>query len=135
MGPLICFEVIFPGSVVDKNDRSEWFLNLTNDAWYGNSAGPHQHLVQARFRSVEEGLPLVRSANTGISAAVDGYGRVLAFLGLGERGVLDTGLPVSLVKGTFYGKYGEVPILFGMGLIFALALLGGRRRIKDGPSS
>ena len=135
VGPLICFEVIFPGSVVDKNDRPEWFLNLTNDAWYGHSAGPHQHLVQARFRSVEEGLPLVRSANTGISAAVDGYGRVLAFLGLGERGVLDTGLPVALVEGTVYGKYGDAPVLFGMGLILGLALLGGRRRVRNDPSS
>ena len=128
VGPLICFEVIFPGSVVDKTKRPQWLLNLTNDAWYGNSTGPYQHLVQARFRSVEEGLPLIRAANTGISAAVDAYGRVVTSLGLGERGVLDTGLPVALVGGTFYGKYGNVPVLFAVGLIFAIALVGGTRR-------
>ncbi|PPR38256.1 MAG: hypothetical protein CFH35_01175, partial [Alphaproteobacteria bacterium MarineAlpha9_Bin5] len=128
VGPLICFEVIFPGSVVDKTKRPQWLLNLTNDAWYGNSTGPYQHLVQARFRSVEEGLPLIRAANTGISAAVDAYGRVVTSLGLGERGVLDTGLPVALVGGTFYGKYGNFPVLFAVGLIFAIALVGGTRR-------
>ena len=134
MGALICFEAIFPGAVVDKRDRPEWLLNLTNDAWYGNSAGPYQHLVQARFRSVEEGLPLMRSANTGISAAIDGYGRVLASLELGERGILDTGLPAALVGGTFYGKYGDTPVLFGMGLIFVLALLGRRRGARGNTS-
>ena len=128
VGPLICFEVIFPGSVVDKTKRPQWLLNLTNDAWYGNSTGPYQHLVQARFRSVEEGLPLIRAANTGISAAVDAYGRVVTSLGLGERGVLDTGLPVALVGGTFYGKHGNFPVLCAMGLIFAIALVGGTRR-------
>jgi len=114
--------------VVDKTKRPQWLLNLTNDAWYGNSTGPYQHLVQARFRSVEEGLPLIRAANTGISAAVDAYGRVVTSLGLGERGVLDTGLPVALVGGTFYGKYGNFPVLFAVGLIFAIALVGGTRR-------
>ena len=120
VGPLICFEVIFPGVIADKNRRPEWFLNLTNDAWYGHTAGPYQHLVQAQFRAVEEGLPLVRVANTGISATIDAYGRIVKFLALGERGVIDTGLPDKISKGTYYSSYGNVPVISLVSLVIGI---------------
>ena len=120
VGPLICFEVIFPGVIADKNRRPEWFLNVTNDAWYGHTAGPYQHLVQAQFRAVEEGLPLVRVANTGISATIDAYGRIVKFLALGERGVIDTGLPDKISKGTYYSSYGNVPVISLVSLVIGI---------------
>jgi apolipoprotein N-acyltransferase len=94
IGPLICYEAIFPGQVVDEADRPLLLVNITNDAWFGDSAGPRQHLAAARLRSVEEGLPMLRAANTGISAVIDAQGRVTARLGLDRRGVL-----VALVPG------------------------------------
>ena len=84
--PLICYEIIFPDDVTEPDKRPGWLLNLTNDAWFGTSAGPYQHFAQARARAVEQGLPVVRAANTGISAIIDPYGRVVAELGLGEEG-------------------------------------------------
>ena len=91
--PLICYEIIFPDEVIDDGERPGWMLNATNDAWFGSSAGPYQHFHQARVRAIEQGLPVVRAANTGISAAIDPYGRILAEIGLGEKGVIDADLP------------------------------------------
>jgi apolipoprotein N-acyltransferase len=91
--PLICYEIIFPDDVVEKSARPGWLLNITNDAWFGSSAGPYQHFHQARVRAVEQGLPVVRAANTGISAMIDAYGRILAEIGLGEKGAIDSELP------------------------------------------
>ena len=91
--PLICYEAIFPGSATDGSGRAKWLLNITNDGWFGISAGPYQHLAMARMRAVETGLPLVRAANTGISAITDGAGRLVESLPLGTRGILDAPLP------------------------------------------
>ena len=105
--PLICYEVIFPGRVVPEGPRPSWLLNVTNDAWFGTSLGPYQHFASARMRAVEEGIPLVRAANTGISAVVDGYGRVINQLGLNEVGVLDVALPSPLADITWYARIGN----------------------------
>lgn len=96
VGPLICYEAIFPGEVVPSDGRPGLLLNVTNDAWFGLTPGPWQHFAQARLRAIEEGLPLVRAANTGISAVVDPYGRTVGMLPLGIDGVLDTGLPAAI---------------------------------------
>ncbi len=96
IGPLICYEAIFPSQVVDEADRPDLLVNITNDAWFGNSAGPRQHFAAARLRTVEEGLPMLRAANTGISAVIDAQGRVTARLGLNRKGVLVAAVPGKL---------------------------------------
>ena len=111
-GPLICYEAIFSGSVLDPAARPAWLLNLTNDAWFGVSSGPYQHLASARLRAVEQGLPLVRAANTGISAVVDAYGRVVAHIGLNRKGVVDVSLPKPIFPVTMYGRFGDgIPLI------------------------
>jgi apolipoprotein N-acyltransferase len=96
VGVLICFEAIFPGQVVDSADRPAWLVNVTNDAWFGNSSGPRQHLAAARMRAVEEGLPLMRAANTGITAAFDAFGREISRLPFATQGYLIAFLPGPL---------------------------------------
>ena len=125
MLPLICYEVIFPGDAVPAGERPGWLLNLTNDGWFGHSSGPYQHLQQARVRAIEEGLPLVRAANTGISGIIDPLGRLVASLPLGSEGVLDAGLPES-ISPSLYARYGD-RIAAGL-LAIGLGLVIGRRR-------
>jgi len=102
VGVLICYEIIFTAEVVDQNDRPDWLLNITNDAWYGTFSGPYQHLLQTRVRAIEEGLPIVRSAGTGVSAVIDAYGRVQKRLSLNKQGVIVSLLPVKREAATPY---------------------------------
>jgi apolipoprotein N-acyltransferase len=124
--PLICYEAIFPGKISERNDRAGWIVNLTNDGWFGITTGPYQHLQQARLRAIEEGLPVVRAANTGISAVIDPMGRIVAQLGLGIEGVLDANLPAA-ISPTVYARLADIPaaILMAIALIFV-----ARRRVK-----
>jgi apolipoprotein N-acyltransferase len=108
--PLICYEAIFPGTVVQGTERPGLLVNVTNDGWFGDTTGPRQHLHQTRVRAVEEGLPLVRAANNGISAAVDGYGRILARLDLDARGTIDVALPAALAP-PLYARLGDMLFL------------------------
>ena len=104
VAPLICYEAIFPGEVMPQEKgapRPGLMLNVTNDGWFGLTAGPYQHFAQARLRAIEEGLPLVRAANTGVSAIVDPYGRVIGQLPLGVEGLLKGSLPRAIPAPAF----------------------------------
>lgn len=125
-GPLICYEAIFPGQVVGA-ERPAWLVNVTNDAWFGNSTGPRQHLAAARLRAVEEGLPLMRAANTGISAGFDAHGRELGRIGMNQTGTLVLTLPGALPPPLFARMGLLIPGL-AAGLVLGLGFLGGGRR-------
>lgn len=130
--PLICYEATFPGAVVPHSGtRPQWLLNVTNDAWFGDSSGPYQHFASAQLRAVEEGLPMVRVANTGISAVVDSYGRVIASLGLNARGVVDSDLPKPVPGITLYAKFGNATV-FVVLLIASIAAWYFDRRHQRG---
>ncbi len=114
--PLICYEAVFAHDVNAAAERPAFLIQITNDAWFGKGAGPRQHLAQARMRAIEQGLPLARAANTGISAMIDPRGRVIASLPLNQAGFVDAPLPAALPP-TFYSRTGDLP--------FALLLLLG----------
>jgi apolipoprotein N-acyltransferase len=116
--PLICYEIIFPAAVT-SGQRPGWFVNVTDDSWFGPWAGPYQHLLIARARAIEEALPVARAANTGISAVIDPYGRVTARLALGNMGVLDARLPKAAAIST-YARYGDLTFVL---LLFAATAL------------
>jgi apolipoprotein N-acyltransferase len=153
--PLVCYEIVFPGEAVPRGiragwlhdrvgryidwpfvagtgERPGWLLNLTNDGWFGASAGPHQHFQQARVRAIEEGLPLVRAANTGISAVVDPLGRIVKELPLGVEGVLDAPLPAA-ASPTLYARIGDGPFwaFMAAGLVLVLRRRRQRQRAND----
>jgi apolipoprotein N-acyltransferase len=108
----ICYEIIFPGHVVDDLFRPDWIFNATNDAWFGTSIGPEQHLASARMRAVEEGLPVIRAANTGISSVIDANGEIVARLDTGETGIINASLP-SARPPTLYASFGDwMPLAF-----------------------
>src|SRR5262249_28610502 len=118
MLPLICYEAIFAGEAVPPGERAGGVVKLTNDGWFGNSRGPYQHFAQARVLAIEEGLPLVRAANTGISAVLDPLGRTIGSLPLGTDGVLDAPLPKP-IRPPIFVRVGD-----GLaGLMVAVALL------------
>ncbi|MGG5810834.1 apolipoprotein N-acyltransferase [Falsiroseomonas sp. CW058] len=123
--PLICYEVIFPGAVTPA-DRPGFLVNITNDAWFGVSAGPHQHLAAARLRAVEEGLPLARAAQTGISAVFDARGREVSRMGLAETGIVLAPLPQAGAP-TPVARLGLIIPVALLVLVSAAAWLGTRR--------
>ncbi|HEY0106265.1 MAG TPA: apolipoprotein N-acyltransferase [Rhizomicrobium sp.] len=123
-GPLICYEILFPGAVVGDS-RPQWLVNVTDDSWFGPWAGPRQHLLAARVRAIEEALPVVRAANTGISAVIDAEGRVTAMLGLGRTGYVDAPLPKAAPR-TVYARYGDLLFLVLFLLCLALAWASAR---------
>ncbi|HEY6733277.1 MAG TPA: apolipoprotein N-acyltransferase [Roseiarcus sp.] len=128
--PLVCYEAIFPiefGDLLSGADRPTWLLNVTDDAWFGLTPGPYQHFAQARLRAIELGVPLVRDANSGISAVLDGFGREIAVAPLGAEGVLDAELPHALAP-TLQSRLGSVGAML-IGLAFLAAALAGRRRV------
>jgi apolipoprotein N-acyltransferase len=133
--PLICYEAVFAQDVARVPERPDWMMQITNDDWFGKVSGPVQHLAQARFRAIEFGLPVARSANTGISALIDARGRVVESLPMGAEGVIDAPLPGSLPP-TRYARVGDGPVVEGLfaalALLFAAALKSrvdrGRKR-------
>jgi apolipoprotein N-acyltransferase len=128
VGVQICYEIIFPGAVVDANKRPGWIVNISNDAWFGAS-GPPQHLAQARLRAIEEGLPIVRATPTGISAVLDANGRIVASEAPGKVGVISVSLPPPLPE-TFFARFGhQTTLVFGLLLAAAALVIDRRRRI------
>ena len=127
--PLICYEAIFPiefGDLISGAERPGWLLNVTDDVWFGLTPGPYQHYAQARLRAIELGLPLVRDANSGISAVVDGFGREIVVAPLGAEGVLDAELPVPLAP-TWQSRFGSASAML-IGLAFLAAAFAGKGR-------
>jgi apolipoprotein N-acyltransferase len=128
MLPLICYEVIFPGEIKTSDTRPGWIVNVTNDGWFGISTGPYQHFQQARLTAIEEGLPIARAANTGISGVIDPLGRVLNSLPLGAEAILDAPLPRPIPP-PLYTRLGDAPAA----MIVVLALIAvARRRLQSG---
>lgn len=124
--PLICFEAVFPNDIHPPDNRPDWIVTVTNDAWFGDTSGPRQHLDQARLRAIETGLPMARSANTGVSALIDPAGRYIARVPLYEPGVIDAALPKSLPP-TTYSRFGD-GVFWAMVILVVLASrLAGRR--------
>jgi apolipoprotein N-acyltransferase len=133
--PLICYEALFPGFTREAGKRAgvrpQWILNVSNDAWFGVTSGPLQHLNIASYRAIEEGLPIIRATPTGVSAVIDAYGRIEpgARLGLGAFGVIDQRLPPAL-RPTLYGRFGDAGLVLMLALS-ALVALASRFKNHD----
>ncbi len=126
--PLICYEAVFPGIPRAVPERPDWLLQVTNDAWFGTLSGPYQHLAQARLRAVEQGLPLIRVANTGVTAVIDAKGRIRAAMALGTAGFVDHALPPALPP-TPFARWGDAPLLLLLAGLAAL-LVTRRERLR-----
>lgn len=120
--PLICYEGVFPRNIAGAPERPDFLLMITNDAWFGDMSGPYQHLAQARLRSAEQGLPMIRVANTGVSAMIDSAGRITGSLPLGQAGWLDLPLP-DAAPATLYARSGDWPVL-SLALLAVIVLTG-----------
>ncbi len=123
--PLICYEAIFPGRIHPKDERPDWILTVTNDAWFGDTSGPRQHLDQARLRAIESGLPMARAANTGVSALIDAAGRYRARVPLYQTGLIDMALPRA-ARPTLYARIGDL----GFWAMMVLAAAAGLSRTR-----
>ena len=132
VGAAICYEIIFPGHVASDAIRPDWIFNATNDAWFGTSIGPRQHLASARMRAVEEGLPVVRAANTGISAVIDADGRIVDRLGLERTGIVDAVLPAARPP-TLYARIGDLGLPPLVLATLLLAWLSDRAAARPSP--
>ncbi|USG61212.1 apolipoprotein N-acyltransferase [Sneathiella marina] len=126
---MICYEIAFPWEVV-PNTQFSWILNATNDGWFGNTSGPYQHLAITITRAVEHGKPVIRAANTGISAIIDPYGNIVQKLDLNETGIIDGYIPMPTETITFYGNVGEiVPAIMTL-ILFIIGVYYGRFRSR-----
>jgi apolipoprotein N-acyltransferase len=126
--PLICYEAFFAHELLNNNNRPDIFINFINDAWFGNSPGPYQHLDMTIFRSVEYGIPMIRAANTGISIVTDPYGRILQRLPLNSEGLIDGKIPFSLATNTIYGIYGNYTLIMFLLVLFGVTLITVQKR-------
>ncbi|WP_282170743.1 apolipoprotein N-acyltransferase [Ruegeria atlantica] len=125
--PLICYEAVFTQDVLSAPGRADFLLQITNDAWFGTRSGPYQHLAQAQMRAIEQGLPMMRSANTGVSAMIDPLGRVTEALPLGQAGFVDATLPKGLAP-TVYARLGDAPVFVALLALYALFSRNARRQ-------
>lgn len=125
-GLIVCYEVIFPDHLIDENHRPSWIVNVTNDGWFGHSTGPYQHAAQARLRAIEQGVPLVRAANTGISVVYDPVGRVIAKSTLSVASVIDSQLPAPILS-TVFVRYGSSLLFLFVTLTMILATCLARK--------
>lgn len=132
--PLICYEAIFPQHLRGLSQRPEWLLQVTNDAWFGKISGPYQHLAQARLRAIEAGLPLIRAANTGVSAVIDAHGQIRDSLPLGVQGKIDAALPAALPE-TMWLRVGPAPVVGGSLILLVLTAIWSRRHRRHDPAA
>jgi apolipoprotein N-acyltransferase len=130
MGVQVCYEIIFSGQVIDRKNRPDWVFNPSNDAWFG-AWGPPQHLAQARLRAAEEGVPVIRSTPTGISALIDAHGELLRSLPWRTAGVIDGGIPSRTDRRTLFGRLGNVlPLTLAFLALITAIGIDARRRYR-----
>lgn len=126
--PLICYESLFPKEVIEPRVQPKFLINFTNDAWYGDTSGPYQHFDMTRLRAVEFGIPMIRAANTGISAVIDSYGRIISYLSLNNAGVIQRKIPLPLKYTSIFSKYGNNIIIFSIIIIVGTTFLCSRKQ-------